>query len=113
MADIHFNRPHRLGLDRAREIAAQWTAELEAEHGMQCTLETGAHEDWVHFKRSGVSGQLRVTAASFEIEAQLGLLFSAFKPMVEAQIAQKIDALLARESAPRHAALKKAPAAKR
>lgn len=99
MAHIDLERSHHLGLDRARELAREWVEQAEADFGMACTLEPGEDEDTVHFKRSGVSGTLRVTAQAFELQARLGMLLGAFKQSIETQIKQNLDTLLAREEA--------------
>jgi putative polyhydroxyalkanoate system protein len=99
MAGIDIDRPHQLGLDRARELALQWAARAEDEFGMAFTLQDEGDHTTVHFKRSGVSGSLRVTAQAFELRARLGLLLGAFRQTIEAQIEQNLDALLAEEGA--------------
>jgi putative polyhydroxyalkanoate system protein len=95
MADIDLERTHRLGLDRARDLARQWVAQAQDDFGMACTMEEGADGDTVHFKRSGVSGTLRVTAEAFELHARLGMLLGAFKQTIETQIESNLDTLLA------------------
>jgi len=100
MADIALERKHRLGLARAREIAWQWAEQVEQAYGMECTVEEGDDEDLVHFTRSGVNGQLRVTGAAFELHARLGLLVGAFKGQIQAEVEKKLDELLAKEAKP-------------
>lgn len=109
MPDISLQRKHRLGLERAREVAWQWAEQAEQKFGMECTVEEGEREDVVHFTRSGVAGTLRVSADAFEIDARLGLLMSAFAPTIEAEIEKHLDALLAAE-APHATSARKAPA---
>lgn len=108
MPDIHIHREHDLGFAQARKIAFSWAEQAEAKFDMECTYEEGDTEDTLYFTRSGVKGTLLVDARQFEMKAQLGFLFGAFKDRIEAEIGEQLDALL---SAPKPAA-KKATAAK-
>lgn len=94
MPDIHIHRDHQLGLAKARKIAFRWAEQAEAEFGMECVYEEGADGDCVRFSRSGVSGELAVTATSFELDAKLGFLLGAFKDRIETEIVKNLDALL-------------------
>jgi putative polyhydroxyalkanoate system protein len=96
MADIHIERAHHLGLQRARDVAWQWAEEAEGRLAMECTVEEGDVEDRVHFVRSGVKGTLRVTAEVFQLEAKLGLLLGAFRGQIEAEIEKNLDEILAK-----------------
>lgn len=110
MPDIHIERPHTLGLKKARDVAWQWAEEAEQKLAMDCTVEEGDDEDVVHFVRSGVKGTLRVTGELFELDAKLGLLLGAFRAQIEAEIEKNLDAILAK-SKPAKAAAKPAPKA--
>ncbi len=112
MPDISLQRKHRLGLERAREVAWQWAEQAEQKFGMQCTVEKGDCEDTVHFTRSGVAGTLRVSADGFDIDAKLGLLLGAFQPKIEAEIEKNLDTLLAAEGPRGRAVVQKQPPAK-
>jgi putative polyhydroxyalkanoate system protein len=116
MADIHIERSHKLGLQRARDVAWQWAEEAEGRLAMECTVEEGTDEDLVHFVRSGVKGTLRVTAEVFELDAKLGLLLGAFRGQIESEIEKNLDEILAKAKpakAVAKTAAKKAPAKKR
>ncbi len=108
MPDIHIHREHDLGFAQARKIAFSWAEKAEEKFDMECTYEEGDTEDTLHFTRSGVKGTLLVDARQFEMKAQLGFLFGAFKDRIEAEIGEQLDALL---NAPKPAA-KKAAATK-
>ena len=95
MADIRIHRSHRLGLARARELASQWSDEVEKKFDMECSFLEGDDGDTVEFSRPGVHGQLVVGADSFDLEAKLGFLLSAFSKTIEAEIEKNLDALLA------------------
>ncbi|CAN7242729.1 polyhydroxyalkanoic acid system family protein [Acidovorax sp. LjRoot118] len=106
MPDIHIHREHQLGFKQARKVAFSWAEKAEEKFDMECTYEEGETEDTLHFSRSGVKGTLLVDANQFEMKAQLGFLFGAFKDRIEAEIGEQLDALL---NAPPPAAKKAAP----
>ena len=110
MADLHIHRDHALGLAKARKVAWAWAEQAENEFGMECTYEEGDNTDEVCFKRSGVTGTLRVSQNTFELDAKLGFLLGAFKDKIEAEIVKNLDQLLAAPAKPAaRAARKKAP----
>jgi putative polyhydroxyalkanoate system protein len=94
MPDIHLQRAHHLGLTEARRLAQQWTDDAEQRFGLTCEVARGEDSDTVRFSRSGVNGELTVTAESFEVNAKLGFLLASFAPTIEAKMAEKLDALL-------------------
>ena len=113
MSDLHIQRDHHLGLPRAREVARAWARKAEEKFDMECTYEEGETEDLLTFTRSGFKGTLLVDAHQFEMKAQLGFLFGAFKDRIEAEIGEQLDALLnaPHPGAKKHAANKKKHAA--
>jgi len=108
MADIRIHRDHELGLKRAREIAWAWAEQVEAKFAMECTVLEGKTSDTVEFSRSGVKGELVVTAKQFDLHAKLGLLLGAFRHQIEGEIQKELDGLLAAE--PKKVSVKKKPA---
>ncbi|KQO26229.1 polyhydroxyalkanoic acid synthase [Acidovorax sp. Leaf76] len=108
MPDIHIHREHQLGLKEARKIAFSWAEKAEEKFDMECVYEEGDTEDTLTFSRSGVKGTLLVDATQFEMKAQLGFLFGAFKDRIESEIGDQLDALL--NGKPAKAAGKKAAA---
>jgi putative polyhydroxyalkanoate system protein len=95
--DIHIVRDHALGLREARKLAWRWAELAEEKLGMACSYEEGKSSDLVSFSRSGVSGELKVTGALFELDARLGLLLGVFKGRIETEIVRNLDELLAQE----------------
>lgn len=95
MADIHIHRDHSLGLAKARKMAWQWAETVEKKFDMSCTVVEGDDRDVVEFTRAGVSGQLVVDAASFDLTARLGFLLGAFSGRIESEIESNLDELLA------------------
>ena len=67
---------------------------------MACTVIEGEFGDTVEFTRSGVKGELIVTAEHFELHAKLGLLLGAFKNTIEAEIEKELDGLLSAAGKP-------------
>jgi putative polyhydroxyalkanoate system protein len=113
--DIHIEREHNLGLPEARKLAFKWAELAEQKFDAQCSYEEGKTADLVTFSRSGVNGQLKVTADRFELDARLGFLLGVFKDRIETEIAKHLDLLLAHED-PLQATVEaaaKAPAAEK
>lgn len=98
MPDIHIQRAHQLGLDKARRVASRWVEEAEKRLGVDCTREEGPEGDLIEFSRSGVKGEFRIEADRFTLDARLGLLLGAFKGTIESEIESNLDALLAAEA---------------
>ena len=107
MPDIHIHREHHLGFPEARNVGLSWAEKAEKKFDMDCTYEEGDAQDTLYFSRAGVKGTLLVDARQFEMKAELGFLFGAFKERIEAEIGEQLDALL---NAPHPAARKAAPA---
>lgn len=95
MPDLHIRRDHALGLPQARALALKWAETAQARLDMACTYEEGPAGDRVGFTRSGVNGELHVTAERFELHARLGFLLGAFKSRIVAEIEKNLDELLA------------------
>lgn len=100
MAAIHIHRDHQLGLERAREIAWRWAEDAESRLGMECTVYEGDDSDTIEFTRSGVKGELVVSATTFELKAKLGLLMGALRGTIEQEIESELDKLLAAKARP-------------
>lgn len=96
MPDLRIHREHELGLPEARRLAAEWAQAARTRFAMECVHQEGGEADCVVFSRSGVAGQLRVTAERFELDAKLGFLLGAFKERIEQEISKNLDDLLAR-----------------
>ena len=99
MPALNITRTHTLGLAGARVVAERWREQAEQEWGMACQSEPGASEDRMHFARSGVSGELRVTDTRFDLQLKLGFLLGAYSGKIEEKIRANLDALLGPEPA--------------
>ncbi len=94
MPDLRITRDHQLGFEQARQLAKAWADSAAEKLDMSCDYEEGEGEDRVAFKRSGVTGELRVTGDRFELDAKLGFLLGAFKDRIEQEITKNLDLLL-------------------
>ncbi len=95
MPDLRIRRDHDLGLPEARRIAQDWVHSAQEKLHMACTCHPGETVDRITFTRSGVSGELRVAADRFELDAKLGFLLGAFKDRIEQEVSKNLDELLA------------------
>lgn len=92
--DIRVHREHHLGLAKAREVAWQWSVQVERDFDLQCTVIEGKTSDTIEFNRSGVSGTLIVAADHFDLHARLGILLGVFSLKIESEIERTLDELL-------------------
>jgi putative polyhydroxyalkanoate system protein len=99
MPALNITRTHTLSLAGARAVAERWREQAEQEWGMACQSEPGETEDRMHFARSGVSGELRVTDTRFDLQLKLGFLLGAYSGKIEEKIRANLDALLGPEPA--------------
>ena len=94
MTDIQILRSHSLGLPEARKVALIWADKAEKKFDLECVYEEGEVQDSLHFSRAGIKGTLQVCADQFELNAELGFLFGAFKERIEAEMGAQLDKLL-------------------
>lgn len=90
--DIQLHRPHRLDTDTARALAQQWLDEVGPKYGLQSRTDD---DGVMHFERGGIDGTLAVGPDAFEVQARLGFFFKAMAPTLQAEIARRLDALIA------------------
>lgn len=94
MPELKIEREHTLGLDGARMVAQRWREQAEKDWGMTCASEPGETLDRMRFERSGVNGELTVTASRFDLQIKLGFLLGAYSGKIEEKIQANLDALL-------------------
>jgi putative polyhydroxyalkanoate system protein len=94
MPELNIEREHSLGLDGARLVAERWREQAEQDWGMTCASEPGEALDRMRFERSGVSGELSVSATRFDLQIKLGFLLGAYSGKIEEKIQANLDALL-------------------
>lgn len=100
MPEIHIERSHELGMQKARKVAAQWAERVEQAHGVRCTHTQGRGEDVIVISRAGVHGTARVTGKRFELDMKLGFLFGLFSQRISEGVARELDGLLGAAKAP-------------
>lgn len=96
MADIKIQRSHALGMEKARALAQDWMGDAARQLGLTCNMVQGDGEDTISFERMGVTGQMKVRANAFELDTKLGMMMSAFKPLIEAEIDKNLASILAK-----------------
>jgi putative polyhydroxyalkanoate system protein len=87
MTDIIIRRGHTMTPKKARQAAEKIAEQLDEEFDL--AYEWADNE--LHFKRSGVSGELVVEKKEVHIRVRLGFLLLALKPRIEAEIHRYFD----------------------
>lgn len=86
MPTIDIQHPHRLPLPEARAKVDQVATRLREKFDL-----TGQwQDDTLHFSRAGVKGLIAVEATTIRVRAELGLLLSPLKGVVEDEIRRKL-----------------------
>lgn len=98
MSDIHYAREHNLGLPKARELAKEWAGDAAKQMGLDCQHVEGPEQDTLTFERMGVTGTMLVSGTRFEMNVKLGMMMSAFKPMIEAEISKNLGRIIEKAS---------------
>jgi putative polyhydroxyalkanoate system protein len=110
MSSIHIRRTHTKPLAEARKDAEKMAKQLKRD--FELDYEWDGHV--LRFERTGVEGELHVTAREIRLDARLGFLLAFLKPRIEAEVHAILDRLLGhpgRAAAPvkRPAGAKKTP----
>jgi putative polyhydroxyalkanoate system protein len=87
MSNIHIRREHSLTLKAARAVVAKMAAQLKREFDFEYTWEQGV----LHLERTGIRGQIAVTAERVQLDATLGLLLGFLKPRIEHEVGAEFD----------------------
>jgi putative polyhydroxyalkanoate system protein len=90
MADIKMIKYHTLPLAQAKQLVQKAADDLGAEYD----LSSEWHGDTLRFRRSGVDGQMRVTASEIHLDVTLGFLLKPFKAKFVEHIEHNFDRLL-------------------
>jgi putative polyhydroxyalkanoate system protein len=98
MSDIRIRRSHAKPLDEARKAAEKMAKQLRKDFELDYAWDGNV----LRFERSGVDGELHVTAREVRLEAKLGFLLAFLKPRIEAEVEAQLDKLLS--AAPKAAA---------
>lgn len=87
MSDINIRRKHGKSIKEARQAAEHLAGELQDDLDISYRWDG----DVLNFQRPGVKGQLTMDDREVAIQIKLGLLFSAFKPMIEQEVHKFFD----------------------
>ena len=87
MPTIDIRRPHQLSIADARAVVDRVAARMHEKFGM-----TGQWQgDILEFSRAGISGSIAVESDAIQVRAQLGMMLTPLKSMIEQEIRSKLD----------------------
>lgn len=86
MPNIDIRQPHQLSLAEARAKVDHVAARMREKFAMDSQWDG----DTLRFSRSGVKGAIAVGADAVEVHAELGMMLSPLKGMVEQEIQRKL-----------------------
>ncbi len=109
MADIKMIKFHHLPIPRAKQLVQKAADSLAAEYD----LESEWKGDTLHFHRSGVAGQMKVTPSEIQLQVTLGFLLKPFKAKFVEHIEHNFDRLLSGAAAKGGGAARAGGAAKK
>lgn len=87
MSDISLCRKHGKTHADARAAAEHMAAELKDEFD----LDTSWDGEVMHFRRSGVSGELTLDSENVVLQIRLGFFLAALKPSIEREVHKFFD----------------------
>lgn len=108
MADIKMIKYHSLPMAQARALVQKAADDLASEYDLVSHWAGNA----LHFRRSGVQGEMNVTSSEIHLEVTLGFLLKAFKAKFVEHIEHNFDRLLAHAGKAASKPAAKAPAKK-
>jgi putative polyhydroxyalkanoate system protein len=88
VATIRLHKATTMPRRELRATAAELAAELEAAHGVRAHWES---DDEISIRGAGFEGRLLLAADAVEVTVRLGLLASAFREPVRAEIQRYLD----------------------
>lgn len=87
MPSIDIRRPHQLPLAEARAVVDKVAARMQEKFGMVGQWQG----DTLKFSRPGVTGSIALGSDVIEVKAELGMMLTPLKGMVEQEIRRKLD----------------------
>jgi len=87
MASIDIRRPHKLSPAEAHALIDRVAARMREKF----EVKTQWQNDTLAFERPGINGKIAIGQDEIHVIAQLGLLFSPLKGMIEQEIRRKLD----------------------
>jgi putative polyhydroxyalkanoate system protein len=88
MSEINITRKHKLTAKKARVAAEHVAADLKEEFGLEYSWD---EDSVLHFERSGLRGQLRLTRGQVSVHVRLGFLLIPFRTALEREIHDYFD----------------------
>jgi len=86
MARIDIRRPHGKTVAEARAVVEKVAARMSEKFGTEGRWDG----DTMSFARSGVKGAIAVSPSDVHVTAELGMLLSPMKGMIEEEIRKKL-----------------------
>ncbi len=87
MPKINMQKTHSLTTDQAREKVNQLAASLKEKYGLSGSWAGNRYE----FKRTGVTGFVKLEEKKVSVEVDLSFVLSPLKGKVEEAVRQKLD----------------------
>ena len=87
MAVIFIAKKHQLPHDKAKEAAEKVAKDLNK----RFDLNYDWNGDNIEFRRSGLSGTLKVGKREVRLDCELGFVLSLLKPNIEAEVHRQFD----------------------
>lgn len=87
MAGFRLTKAYTMPKQDLREAAEDFARQLEREHGVRSRWQG----DTVQIKGAGVDGRLSIEDGVVDVSVSLGLLASAFKGMLRAEVQRYLD----------------------
>lgn len=88
MPSIEIRRPHRLSAVEAHAVIDQVASRMREKFQVQTQWQ---NDHTLSFERPGINGTIAIGANEIHVRAQLGMLFSPLKGMIEQEIRRKLD----------------------
>jgi putative polyhydroxyalkanoate system protein len=87
MAVIDIRRAHKASVKSTKTAVEKVAKAIAKEYGIDHHW-TG---DDLHFDRTGVKGQIKVSKDDVHVRVELGFLMGALKPVIEREIERRLD----------------------
>jgi putative polyhydroxyalkanoate system protein len=88
MASIDIHRPHRLSQTEAHTVIDKVAARMREKFEVKTHWQD---DTTLTFERPGISGKIAIGGDEIHVSAQLGMLFSPLKGMIEQEIRRKLE----------------------
>ncbi|HET7329352.1 polyhydroxyalkanoic acid system family protein [Dyella sp.] len=88
MPSLDIRRPHRLSAAEAHAVIDQVATRMREKFQVQTQWQ---NDSTLSFERPGISGKIAIGSDEIHVSAQLGMLFSPLKGMIEQEIRRKLD----------------------